>query len=57
VNDTSPGAYVEDGREVDPSPLLKTEKGEEAMNKVWHELLKMWIKQDPDVRLLEASAQ
>lgn len=56
VNTTSPGAYVEDCKEVEPAHILSTEKGQDIQKQVWQEMVKLWIKKDPDVRLLEASA-
>lgn len=36
--------------------MINTEEGQDLQKKVWQEMVKLWIKKDEHVRLLEASA-
>lgn len=56
VTPTSPGAYIQDCKEVAPLEFITTEKGEEVQKQLWQEMVKLWIKKDADIRLIEASA-
>jgi retinol dehydrogenase-12 len=56
VTATSPGAYIEDCKEVEPLPFINTEKGQDVQKQLWQEMVKLWIKKDADIRLIEASA-
>lgn len=56
VSPTSPGAYIEDCQEVKPLDFIDTDRGQEVQKQVWQEMVKLWIKKDADIRLLEASA-
>ena len=56
THETSSGAFIEDCREVEPNAVLKTQKGVDAGDKVWEELVRLWITLDPEVRLMEAAA-
>lgn len=53
---TTPGAYIQDCMEVEPLDFVSTEKGQDVQKQVWQEMVKLWIKKDADIRLIEASA-
>jgi hypothetical protein len=55
THDTSPGAYIEDCTEVPPGDFLRSEEGGDVQQKIWQELLRLWVKIEPSSRLVEAT--
>lgn len=56
VTPTSPGAYIQDCKEVEPLEFINSDKGQDVQKQIWQEMVKLWIKKDADIRLIEASA-
>ena len=56
THDTSPGAYIEDCVGVPASDFIRSEEGGDVQQKVWQELVRLWVKIEPSSRLVEAAA-